>query len=175
MTTWKNEDYQKLAVKAVENFGSSLLSEIPDDAVEWGLTENTNKIEFYANLLGALSIFESNQTPEVKYEESFCDRSGKNVISRGLLQISIESANGYLKRRCITLISDEQELHDPYFNLTLGVIILDRWLASDKVISGGTNDDWRGAARYWSPFRQKDKVGRMKRAVANANQQAINT
>ncbi len=167
MSTWKNKEYEKLAFDAVAKHGTNLLAMTPGDAVEWGLTEATDKASFYVNLLGALAVFESRQNPAVSYEESFQDASGQNVVSRGLLQLSIESGNGYLKRLGLPRMQNAEELHDPAFNLKLGVIILDRWLAADGVITGGTKGKWLGAARYWSPFRKTDRILAMQKNVKN--------
>jgi len=108
---------------------------------------------FYVSLLAELARYESNFDPSVTFTESFSDASGRRVVSRGLLQLSQESANGY---GCG--ISDAQQLHDPETNIRCAVRILGRWVERDGVISGYNAGAWRGASRYWSPFRDRNKL-----------------
>jgi len=108
---------------------------------------------FYVSLLAELSRYESNFDPSVSFTESFSDSTGRRVVSRGLLQLSQESANGY---GCG--ITDPQQLHDPETNIRCAVRILGRWVERDGVIAGYNSGAWRGASRYWSPFRDRNKL-----------------
>lgn len=108
---------------------------------------------FYVALLAELSRYESNFDPSVSFTESFTDSTGRRVVSRGLLQLSQESANGY---GCG--ITDAQQLHDPETNIRCAVRILGRWVERDGVIAGYNAGAWRGASRYWSPFRDRNKL-----------------
>ncbi len=112
-----------------------------------------NRRAFYVSLLSELARFESNFDPSVRFTESITDASGRRIISRGLLQISQESANGY---GCA--ITDPEQLHDPATNLTCSTRILARLIARDQVVAGYSSGAWRGASRYWSPFRDRDKL-----------------
>ncbi len=80
-------------------------------------------------------------------------REGTPISSRGLLQISRESANGY---GCN--IKDAKELHQPGVNIACAVRIFNRWIVKDKMISGRVKGKWKGAARYFSPFRDDRKL-----------------
>lgn len=108
---------------------------------------------FYVSLLAELARYESNFDPSVTFTESFNDAAGRRVVSRGLLQLSQESANGY---GCG--ITDAQQLHDPETNIRCAVRILGRWVERDGVIAGYNAGAWRGASRYWSPFRDRNKL-----------------
>jgi hypothetical protein len=102
--------------------------------------------------MSALTRFESNFDPSVEFTEpNIFNAQGNRVISRGLLQISRESANGY---GCG--IANEQQLHDPATNLACAVRIMNRLVPRDDVI-GSTASPWRGMAAYWSPFRRPDR------------------
>src|SRR5829696_2457230 len=81
---------------------------------------------------------------------------GNWVISRGLLQISKESGNGY---GCG--IVNEMVLHDPATNIACGVRIMARWIGQDGYIARRQNGKWRGLARYWSPFRKDNHKAQM--------------
>ncbi|ODT66063.1 MAG: hypothetical protein ABS75_29250 [Pelagibacterium sp. SCN 63-23] len=122
----------------------------------------------WQNLFIALTRFESNYIPTVSFNETDFDprlveRNGDPVISRGLLQISIGSANGYMCR-----IEDAQQLHDPETNLRCAVRIASRWVQRDGVITGGTAGAWRGMARYWSPFRRDDSRNSIMQSVRSS-------
>lgn len=109
----------------------------------------TQRKEFFTYLMSAMTKFESGFKPSTFYKEDFNDSNGNPVISRGLLQISIESANSY---GCA--LRDAQQLHDPYLNLNCGIRILNRWIGQrDYRIAGKISDRWKGGARYWSVLR----------------------
>ena len=146
---------------AIDAHGGALLTKKPGDwakwcAKDWSQLSREDKAEFYVGLISSLARFESSFNPKATYKENFRDGHGDFVISRGLLQISKESANLY---GCG--IEKAEELHDPSTNLTCGVRILSRWVERDGVIQGGGTGAWRGAARYWSPFRKADRIAKM--------------
>lgn len=152
---------------AVVELGSELLTANPRDVRDYcpsyDRLNNEQRRAFWVYLLSRLARFESNHDPSVRFTESFNDSQGNPVISRGLLQISRESANGY---GCA--IGEEAELHDPKINIRCGVRILKRWVAErDGVIAARTNGEWRGAARYWSPFRDESKRAQIASATAS--------
>jgi len=109
--------------------------------------------KFWVGLLSAMAKPESGFKPEISYQERFTDGKGKRVISRGLLQISIESAN---QKRYDCDIPHAGLLHDPIVNLSCGVKILAKWVKEDGVIASkvkaGTH---KGGGRYWSTLRQQ--------------------
>lgn len=133
--------------------GKDLLAKTPADIAtfcpNYKNLNTTDKKNFWVYLLSAMTQLESGHRPEVTYQEAFNDVQGNPVISRGLLQISIESANGY---GCA--LKNAQELHDPYKNLTCGIRILNRWITPDGVITGKVGTKWQGGARYWAVLRK---------------------
>jgi hypothetical protein len=149
---WTSHVYIEL-----DRLGQDLLDVIPADIVTYcpnykNLSYEERK-KYWIYLISAMVRFESNFDTNVSYKEGFNDSRGKPVISRGLLQISKESANGY---ECG--IYDEKNLHDPLINLSCGVRILDRWVSRDGRIAGKVSGKWRGAARYWAVMREGDKT-----------------
>lgn len=145
---WSQHAFDQLPV-----LGKDLINRTPADITAFcpGY-ENGNAVDkknFWVYLLSAMTQLESSHNPTVSYKESFNDSKGNPVISRGLLQISIESGNGY---GCG--FKNEQELHDPYKNLDCGLRILNRWIGGDGVISGKSGSSWRGGARYWAVLRK---------------------
>lgn len=150
--TWTQVAHQAVAVLAPQ-----LVTLTPNDidafCPGYRAANPDGRRAFYVALLAELARYESNFDPSVSFTESFSDASGRRVVSRGLLQLSQESANGY---GCG--ITDAQQLHDPETNIRCGVRILGRWVERDGVIAGYSNGAWRGASRYWSPFRDRNKL-----------------
>lgn len=156
-----------MAHVALVDLGSGLLSTTPRDIADYCPSyerlNDEQRRAFWVYLLSRLARFESSHDPAVRFTESFNDSQGNPVISRGLLQISKESANGYGCR-----IADAAELHNPEVNIRCGVRILNRWVAErDGVIAARTDGQWLGAARYWSPFRNDSRRAQIASATAS--------
>ncbi len=137
---------------ALDTLGKDMLDVIPADATTFcgnykSLSYNQRK-QFWMYLMSYMTKYESGFNTKTSYTESFSDSSGKKVVSRGLLQISIESGRAY---GCD--LKTESDLHDPYKNLDCGVRILNRWLDRDGRFAGKVDGAWRGGARYWSVLR----------------------
>lgn len=141
---------------AVGEFGYDLVRADPADAAEWcpGFPKFTRseKHAFFVKLMTEMARYESSFKPGTKYTESFPDSKGVPVISRGLFQISIESANGY---GCG--FRQAEELHDAQANANCSVRIINRWVERDGRIGGTVAGDHRGGARYWSVLRGTSK------------------
>lgn len=110
------------------------------------------RARFWVGLLSAVARPESHFDPASRYRESFTDSTGQRVISRGLLQISFESAN---QEAYGCAIRRARDLHQPAVNLRCGVKILSYLVSRDGVIATYREDDSaRGGGRYWSTLRQ---------------------
>ena len=142
---------------AFDTLAPDLVSVVPSDidafCPGYRAATPANRRAFYVAVLGELARYESNFEPSVRFTESFKDANGRPVISRGLLQLSQESANGY---GCG--ITDPEQLQDPAINLQCSVRVLSGLVKRDQVIAGYTSGSWRGASRYWHPFRERDKL-----------------
>lgn len=132
---------------------SALVEANPQDAARYcpgfAALDQTGRLAFYTGLVSIMAKYESGFDPEVRFQESFVDSSGRPVISRGLLQLSIESADAY--RGCDP--GSAEALHDPDVNLTCAVAILNRLMARDQAIGVQLGGDWKGGAAYWSVLR----------------------
>lgn len=152
----KNADgsWTQFAEEAVKS--SSLPKAVPTDIEKfcpaYKSRSEADRIIFWAGLISILARPESNFKPEASYTESFVDAHGIKVVSRGLLQISIESAN---QKRYSCAIQNPKDLHDPKVNLTCGVKILDAWIKTDLVIATYLGEKPIGGGRYWSTLREK--------------------
>ncbi len=149
---WSDYVYLKL-----DTLGSDLLDVIPTDHTTFcpkysSLSYNQRKM-YWTFMLSTMAKFESGFNTNSKYTEAFNDSNGKPVVSRGLLQISIESGNAY---GCA--LKTAQDLHDPFQNLACGIRILNRWVYRDARIAGKVSSTWRGGARYWSVLRESNKT-----------------
>lgn len=149
---WTNHLYSEM-----DRLGQDLLDVIPADAGTFcpnykNLSYNDRK-KYWVYIMSVMTKFESSFNTNTKYTEDFNDSAGNKVVSRGLLQISIESANGY---DCE--LGNANDLHNPLKNLSCGVRILDRWVGRDGRIAGKVDSKWRGGARYWAVMREADKT-----------------
>lgn len=145
--------WTQMTLDAIGQHGMGMVNIVPSDIAAYcpayANADQTRRAAFWMGLLSRLSKWESNYKPEERYTEAFPDAHGNRVVSRGLLQISIESGRGY---GCV--IPQAEALHEPVVNLACGVRIMNRLVTRDGLISN-TSPDWLGAARYWSPFRKQ--------------------
>lgn len=141
----------------LDTLGEDLLDVIPADASlfcpNYKSLSYYDRKQYWTHMLSSMARFESNFKTNTKYTEGFNDSKGNPVVSRGLLQLSIESGNAY---GCA--FKTTNDLHDPYQNLSCGIRILNRWVARDGRIGGKISNQWRGGARYWSVLRAGDKT-----------------
>lgn len=174
----KADEWTALAVAAIDDIGGPMMSTVPSDIDAFcpayeGLDEAGRKA-FWVGLLSGMARFESGFDPSVSFDERAhcptCEwaltRDGRNVVSRGLLQLSQESANAY--RGCAVPIADEESLHEPALNLRCGVAIINRLVSRDGVISA-KQGQWKGGAAYWSVLRpgKLEKIQAFTSATAN--------
>jgi hypothetical protein len=152
VSDWPKKEWTEVTVKALRDLAPDLLSAHPSDAGEWIKGATYNPTQLYTMILSSLAHFESSYNPDATYTEKFPDAHGNRVISRGLLQLSQESANGYGSG-----ITDAKQLHDPETNIRTGVRIMRKLILQDGVIAGEVDGHWKGMARYWSPFRDPKK------------------
>jgi len=158
---WNNPSYDKLLYNALINYGQELLKVTPVDAKDFINVWPTNSdgvLKFWMNTIVEMAYFESGWKTATQYKENFKDQKGNYIVSRGLLQISIESGKGY---DCP--LATEQDRHDPKINLECGVRILNRWVVRDNRIAGKVNNEWKGGSRYWSVLRQE--IGEVKKST----------
>ena len=108
-----------------------------------------SRVKFWVGLLSAIAKFESNFKPETEFIEKLIDREGNRVVSRGLLQLSIESAN---QDRYACNITAQKDLHDPEINLSCGARILATWVEADDLVASTVAENI-GGGRYWAVLR----------------------
>ena len=154
----KNRHYTLLARSAINDVGEGLLTAEPVDVGQfcWSYTglDREARLWFWSDLLASMSKLESNHNEELQYTERFADAQGHRVVSRGLLQLSIESSHNY---QCG--LSRAEQLHSPEENIRCATRILNKWVTQDRAIGGGNafTDNWQGGARYWSVLRNSEK------------------
>lgn len=142
---------------ALDTLGQDMLDVIPADKAlfcpKYSSLSYGQRKQYWAYMLSSMVRFESNFKTDTKYTEDFNDSKGNKVVSRGLLQISIESGNAY---GCG--FKTTADLHDPLQNLSCGIRILNRWVGRDGRIAGKVSGSWKGGARYWAVLRAGDKT-----------------
>lgn len=108
------------------------------------------RTRFWAGLLAAMAKPESGFKPETKYvEPDILDANNQNVVSRGLLQISMESGN---QKAYGCGIQQAKDLHKVDVNLNCAARIMRYWVEKDGLIAAASKPAV-GAARYWSVLR----------------------
>jgi hypothetical protein len=127
---------------------------VPKDIAEfcpnYASLDLAERKRFWVGLLSAMARPESNFKPDTTYREpDITDAAGKNVTSRGLLQISLESAN---QNAYSCGIKRAEDLHDPAVNLACGAKIMSYWVKRESLIAAQVKPAV-GAARYWSVLR----------------------
>ncbi|NCN95588.1 MAG: lytic transglycosylase domain-containing protein [Bdellovibrionales bacterium] len=170
---WNNQnedflDWNFYAYEAIRDLGAPLTSKNPNDILEfcpsYNSLDDSGRKMFWISLIAAMARFESGFNPETRYTEAFRDALGQFIISRGLLQLSIESARGY---GCE--LRAAEDLHDPQINLECTVRILTRWVDRDGVITGKVGVSWRGGARYWSVLRKASTLSSIRSKTSKSN------
>lgn len=113
--------------------------------------DTAQRVEFWAQLISIMAKFESSFNPATKFvEPDIRDAKGENVASRGLLQISIESARSYGNK-----LDSAEQLHDPLVNLRCAVRIMEHNVEKHGQFEGfdSAAKRWRGASAYWAVMR----------------------
>ena len=123
-------------------------SDVADFCRRYPSFDAAGRTRFWVELVAAMSALESGHDPARTHRERFTDRNGRPVVSRGLLQLSIESARGY---GCE--LESSELLHLPEHNLRCGVRILAALVERDGRIAGRRDGAWQGGARYWAVLR----------------------
>ena len=109
-----------------------------------------NKTSCMAQLISIMAKYESSFDTNAKYTEGFQDSNGKDVISRGLLQLSVESGN----QQAYGCGVNEKSLHDPKTNLECAVkIVTYQANKSGSLING----ERAGCSAYFSVCRKSSK------------------
>lgn len=156
---WSDVDVDGTWTLAAERAvaGTSLARQSPSDmwmfCPRYAELDADSRVRVWVTLLSAMAKFESNFDPRTAFTETITDSEGNRVVSRGLLQLSIESAN---QQRYGCSIRDASDLHDPATNLTCGARILSTWVEADGVVAH-TDSGTRGGARYWSVLRSSNR------------------
>jgi hypothetical protein len=143
---------------AVDELGGKLWEpgfkpvDIADYCPGFSSTSAENRELFWVGLLSAMAREESGFNPDQDTTENFKDSHGDFVISRGLLQLSVESAN---QRAYGCDIKAAEDLHDAATNLRCAVrIMVYQVTKGDGRIAGrAASGEFLGAAAYWGSLR----------------------
>ncbi len=108
------------------------------------------QIKFWAELLIAMSKFESDWDPHNIFHEP----PPLNNDSIGLLQLSYSDE---VPCKLEPLDPGAKSLEDPLVNLRCGVKIFATLVAKDRTVASSNGNEHRGAARYWSVLRTGSK------------------
>lgn len=156
---WPNKKWTAITLSALQMYGVDLLNSSPSDIKDWcGSWGTVDRFQFWTMFISSLARFESDFDPSTTYGEAFNDAKGSPVISRGVMQVSQESANGQYYQ---CGIKNAQDLHDVKTNLVCAVKIMNYWIKTDKVMTRKDGATWKGIARYWGPMRKAEKIAKI--------------
>jgi Transglycosylase SLT domain len=146
--------WTRATVTAIDIYGEHLLTSSPEDIKSYcprfASLGREEKKAFWVQMISAIAEKENGKfDPALAFKETFKNSKGEFVMSRGLLQLSFESANNY---GCG--FKTEAALENPQKNLACGVRILDHWVRRENVMSQREEDEWMGPAKYWSVLRK---------------------
>lgn len=161
---WQNKTWDDALIEAIRS--ESLHKIRPTDLPEFASSSTTDLTTFYAKILVEMAYWESKWKPTTTYTENFKDRFGKNVVSTGLFQISLESVNGVGAK-----IRNQEELLDPVKNIRAAVRTFTHYVSRDGRIAGKSQGKWLGAAKYWAVLRGTNEyTAQALAAIKHANQ-----
>ena len=149
-TVKAHPEWTSYARESLWKHGQYLLTGELKDIKDFSVKSEVNREEFILFLLSLMVEKESYFKPSTEYKEKFKDRNGRNVISTGLFQISLESSNGS-RYRCG--MKSQADLKDPRKNIECSIKILNALVREDSRIAGKVSGSWKGGARYWSVLR----------------------
>ena len=170
-------EWTEITLSELRGAGQGLLTTEPSDieafCPAYRTANSDQRAAFWIALISGMTRFESAFDPSVRFSEydncqtdacrqSMLTADSRKVVSRGLLQLSQESANAY--RGCSIPVDREESLHDPALNLHCGVVILTRLVTRDGVISL-RDGSWKGGSAYWSVLRpsRNDSLAKIQR------------
>jgi hypothetical protein len=152
----EGKEWTEIVITGIDKHAPELLTAQPADTntfcPQFKKMTAGEKKHFWTYFLSAMTKFESNFNPKSSYKENFTDSTGSNVVSRGLMQLSYESAKAY---GCP--LKNAKDLHDPAVNLECSLKVLGRWVQRDQRIAGHVGGKWQGGARYWAVLRSGKK------------------
>lgn len=163
--------WTQFARDAIDANGSGLITAGPRDMTtfcpNYAALSADDRRTFWVDFLSALARSESKNDPSKSRWHFYNADARRPVVSRGLFQISIESANRKIYQ-CD--VAHAHDLAQPQQNIDCAVRILTHWVASDGAIAEHTSSGWNGAARYWGSLRSTEKRNEI--AAATAQQSA---
>ena len=150
--------WSKTVYQVIRNEESQMLGQAVADDVEIfcpnyrSLTDN-QRLNFWGQLLAAMSKYESSWNPASYYIESTMGLdpiTGRQVASEGLLQLSYQDEKSYGLDCGFDWNLDQQfqnsdtrkTIFNPHFNLRCGIKILARQLKKQRAISTTTGVYW---------------------------------
>jgi hypothetical protein len=149
---WNNDEWSGNLMMSLrlKNIFMQKPKDIKEYCPQYDELDELHKLCFWGHLAVAMAKKESNYNSRTQFVENFNDSQGRPVISRGLFQMSFESAN---QRAYNCNFKTPQELHDPILNIKCMTNILYHWVSNDQRIGGKESGEWKGGARYWSVLR----------------------
>lgn len=144
---WTLHTYAELK-QSQPSFASFEPQDIEDFCPGYKTMNEDRRLNFWTQLIAAMVKFESGYNPSAAYREQMFDSQGRQIISRGLLQLTFST------EKEICGLTRESELENGFRNLSCGIKLLHRYLKKDNLITGKSGEKYLGGARYWAVLRE---------------------
>ena len=168
----EKSQWSKYVFSVIENETFSLLDGADDIGTfcpKYSSLEKYQKINFWGMLVSAMSKFESNYDPLMRYKETTMGRdaiTGQAVYSEGLLQLSYQDIQ-WMPRcefnwnldRSLAVTDARKTILNPQKNLRCGLLILERQLQKYHRI---TID----SGAYWAVIKSGGKYQKITQIAA---------
>lgn len=171
--SWNNDDWSNYLQFEIEEDHIDILdqaADIKDFCPKYAALDKLQRVHVWGEFVSAMAKYESNWKTSTVYKECsktcqysggckkvgtlYCMKGGHKldggiVISRGLLQISLESSQGY---GCG--LTKPEQLHDPVLNLQCGLEIMGRQIRK----KGRVTYD---VGQYWAILKPSGKYSKI--------------
>ena len=158
---YHSDRFSRYTSRAIDKYGARLLKSRPSDVVSfcpnYDYLDTTQKKAFWMQFVSALALEESGLNRRKTERESFNHADGRDVVSRGLLQVTRKKSRGY---GCSAARRDS-DLYDASTNIDCGVQILADLVGKHGMITG-KKSKWRGGATYWHKLRDTASMNRIR-------------
>ncbi len=152
-SSWSKTVYLVIRTEEPQMLGQSVADDVEIFCPKYRTLTDTQRLNFWGQLLAAISKFESNWNPASYFVETTMGLdpiTGRQVASEGLLQLSYQDEKSYGLDCGFDWPIDQQlknsdsrkTIFNPHFNLRCGIKILARQLKKQRAISTTSGVYW---------------------------------
>jgi Transglycosylase SLT domain len=151
--SWSNTVYKVIQTEEPQMLGQNVADDIETFCPKYRSLSDSQRLNFWGQLLAGMSKFESGWNPASYYVETTMGIdpvTGRQVASEGLLQLSYQDQKSY-NLNCgfdwsidtkFSNTDARKSIFDPHKNLRCGIKILAKQLTRQRAISTTTGVYW---------------------------------